>query len=147
MDGIKNTIQQTQVNSATTSLNSSSNNHSTNATHSVTSQMQTAKQNTIAMQRNDLQTTDVLNIQGQNKSTTGPIESEKQVEELVQKLNETLTPLQPNIKFGVDQDNIFYVAAIDSKTNQVIRRFPAEEAQKALPKMQEVTGILFDSKG
>jgi uncharacterized FlaG/YvyC family protein len=29
----------------------------------------------------------------------------------------------------------------------MIRRFPAEEAQKILPKMQEVKGVLFDSKG
>jgi flagellar protein FlaG len=29
----------------------------------------------------------------------------------------------------------------------MIRRFPAEQAADFLPKMQEVTGILFDSKG
>jgi len=29
----------------------------------------------------------------------------------------------------------------------MIRRFPAEQAQDFLVKMQEVTGILFDSKG
>jgi flagellar protein FlaG len=29
----------------------------------------------------------------------------------------------------------------------MIRRFPAEEAVGFLPKMREVTGILFDSKG
>ncbi|SMP88592.1 FlaG protein, partial [Epsilonproteobacteria bacterium SCGC AD-308-P11] len=32
-------------------------------------------------------------------------------------------------------------------TSKIIRRFPAEQAQSFLPKMQEVTGILFDSKG
>ena len=73
--------------------------------------------------------------------------SQKDVDELIQKLNEAMAPLNTEIKFGVDQNDIFYVAAIDSKTNKIIRRFPAEQAQDFLPKMQEVTGILFDSKG
>jgi flagellar protein FlaG len=42
---------------------------------------------------------------------------------------------------------VFYVSVIEEKTHQVIRRFPAEEAQTLLPNMEEVTGILFDSKG
>ena len=89
-------------------------------------------------------------IEQMQKSTSdksGQINSQKEVEELVKKLNEAMTPLNPDIKFGVDQNDVFYVAAIDAKTDRVIRRFPAEQANDFLPKMQEVSGILFDSKG
>jgi len=83
----------------------------------------------------------------ENGSANEKVNSQKDVDELVKKLNEAMSPLNTNIKFGVDQNDIFYVAAIDVKTNKMIRRFPAEQAQDFLPKMQEVTGILFDSKG
>ncbi|WP_434658875.1 flagellar protein FlaG [Sulfurimonas sp. NW9] len=73
--------------------------------------------------------------------------AQKDVENLVKELNDALSPLNTSIKFGVDKNDIFYVAAIDTKTNTVIRRFPAEQAHDFLPKMQEVSGILFDSKG
>ncbi len=75
------------------------------------------------------------------------IDSKENVEDLVNQLNDALAPLNTNIKFGVDGNDIFYVAAIDVKTEKMIRRFPAEQAQDFLPKMQEVTGILFDSRG
>jgi flagellar protein FlaG len=146
MDGINTTQNQAQMGGVTT-ITTRTAKQGSNAGVGVSAQTQVARQSTIAMQRDDIQSSDNFGIKGQNRLNTDPIKSEKQVQELVSKLNETLTPLQPNIKFGVDQDNIFYVAAIDSKTNKVIRRFPAEEAQKVLPKMQEVTGILFDSKG
>ena len=89
----------------------------------------------------------VKDIQNSAANDTKKIDSQKDVEDLVQKLNDALAPLSTNIKFGVDKDNIFYVAAIDTKTNTIIRRYPAEQAHDFLPKMQEVSGILFDSKG
>jgi len=75
------------------------------------------------------------------------INSEDQVKKLIEELNDALSPFNTNIKFGVDNQDIFYVAVIEAKTNKMIRRFPAEEAQRILPKMQEVKGVLFDSKG
>ena len=87
------------------------------------------------------------NTQETNNNTNTKIDSQKKVEDLVKNLNTAVEPLNPDIKFGVDQNDVFYVAAIDAKTHRVIRRFPAEQAQELLPKMQEVSGILFDSKG
>jgi len=89
----------------------------------------------------------VKQLQEASSSSSEKVNSKKDVDELVKKLNEAMSPLNTDIKFGVDQNDIFYVAAIDVKTNRMIRRFPAEQAQDFLPKMQEVTGILFDSKG
>ncbi len=81
------------------------------------------------------------------KDTSTKINSKKDVQDLVKELNKALEPMNTNIKFGVDSQDIFYVSVIEAQTNKMIRRFPAEKAQDFLPKMQEVTGILFDSKG
>jgi len=67
------------------------------------------------------------------------------VKELQQENSETSTKI--NSKKDVDSQDVFYVSVIEAQTNKMIRRFPAEKAQDFLPKMQEVSGILFDSKG
>ena len=85
-----------------------------------------------------------------NEDATKPengIETKKDVENLVDELNKALEPMGTNLKFGVDSQDVFYVSVIEASSNKMIRRFPAEQAQEFLPKMQEVTGILFDSKG
>ncbi|EQB40636.1 hypothetical protein M947_02175 [Sulfurimonas hongkongensis] len=89
----------------------------------------------------------VEEIQKESSNTDVKINSKEQVEELVKQLNEAMSPISTDIKFGVDRDDIFYVSVIEEKTNKMIRRFPAEQAMEFLPKMQEVVGILFDSKG
>ncbi|HUH43380.1 MAG TPA: flagellar protein FlaG [Sulfurimonas sp.] len=75
------------------------------------------------------------------------IDSKEQVIDLVEQLNKALAPMNTNIRFGVDQEDVFYVSVVESETSKMIRRFPAEQAADFLPKMQEVTGILFDLKG
>ena len=75
------------------------------------------------------------------------ITSEDQVKELVDQLNKAMSPMNTNLKFGVDSQDVFYVSVREAQTDRLIRRFPAEQAQDFLPKMQEVTGILFDLKG
>ena len=86
-----------------------------------------------------------LAVEAQKSGTK--INSEKDVKDLVNQLNKALAPLNPNIKFGVDSDDVFFVAVRESETDKLIRRFPAEQAHDFLPKMQEVSGILFDTKG
>ena len=75
------------------------------------------------------------------------ISSADQVKDLVDQLNKALSPMNTNVKFGVDSQDVFFVSVIESETSKMIRRFPAEQAADFLPKMQEVTGILFDTKG
>lgn len=108
----------------------------------VNEQIQTTQQISQSRMKQDNSVAEV-----QKSSSNQKMDSQKDVEDLVKELNKTMEQLNPNIKFGVDQNDIFYVAAIDVKTNKVIRRYPAEEAQSFLPKMKEVSGILFDSKG
>ena len=134
MDGIANVArqQQSQVNSQ------EAQGRAVNQTQQTTQQVSQSrsKQDNVVQQ-----------IQDSSLTSNHKINSEKDVEKLVEKLNNAMAPLNTDIKFGVDRDDIFYVAAIDVKTDRMIRRFPAEQAQDFLPKMQEVTGILFDSKG
>ncbi len=75
------------------------------------------------------------------------IKTAQDVQDLVKKLNTALAPMSTDLKFGVDSQDVFYVSVVESKSNRMIRRFPAEQAQDFLPKMQEVTGVLFDHKG
>ena len=85
--------------------------------------------------------------QMQEATTSTKINSKEQVEQLVSDLNKAMVPMNTNLKFGVDGDDVFFVSVIESETSKMIRRFPAEQAASILPKMQEVTGMLFDSKG
>ena len=89
----------------------------------------------------------VKEIQESNIDTSIKINSKEDVEDLVAELNKAMAPMSTNLKFGVDLDDIFYVSVVESETSKMIRRFPAEQAASFLPKMQEVTGTLFDSKG
>ena len=86
-------------------------------------------------------------LQQELKSSGTEINSEKDVKDLVKQLNKAMEPIGTNLKFGVDSQDVFYVSVIEQQTNKMIRRFPAEQAHEFLPKMQEVSGILFDTKG
>ena len=88
----------------------------------------------------------VKDIQEASKVST-KINSKEQVENLVEELNNAMAPMNTSLRFGVDGDDIFYVSVVESETSKMIRRFPAEKAAEFLPKMLEVTGMLFDTKG
>jgi len=89
----------------------------------------------------------VKELQKDTSATETKINSKEQVQSLVDQLNKAMAPMNTNLKFGVDSQDVFYVSVVDSETSKMIRRFPAEQAADFLPKMQEVTGILFDSMG
>jgi len=75
------------------------------------------------------------------------LNSEKDVQKLVEDLNKEISVLNTSLKFGVDKSDMFFVSVIDKKTDKMIRRWPAEEANTLLPKVREFTGLLFDTKG
>jgi len=124
MDGLANVARQQQ-----TQVESHVSEH-TNVQHSQTQHTDIVKQMQDDSVKNDSKTL-----------------QKRDVESLVEQLNKSISPLNTDVKFGVDNDDIFYVSVIDTKTDKMIRRFPAEKGIEILPKMQEVTGILFDSKG
>ena len=126
MDGIANVArqQQSQMNASETQGRAAEQAHQVAQKADVVKQMQDSKD--VSQQK---------------------INSKEQVQELVDQLNKAMSPMNTNLKFGVDSQDVFYVSVIESETQKMIRRFPAEKAAEFLPKMQEVTGILFDSKG
>lgn len=115
------------------------------------SQMKSAQAEQVVMEQTKVQQPKqvdlVKEMQKETSSTSEKINSKEQVQDLVEQLNKALAPMSTNIRFGVDQQDVFYVSVIESETSKMIRRFPAEQAADFLPKMREVTGILFDSKG
>jgi len=127
MDGIANVARQQQSQASSTEAQG-------RAVEQV-AQVQTQQQNIVK------------EIQQETKAEATSITSEKDVKDLVAQLNKALSPISTNLRFGVDSQDIFYVSVRESATDKLIRRFPAEQAQDFLPKMQEVSGMLFDTKG
>ena len=93
------------------------------------------------------QATVVQQMQQEEMHPTKKINSENDVSDLVKKMNDALSPFNTSIKFGVDKQDTFYVSVVDSESQKLLRRFPAEQASDFLPKIQELTGIIFDTKG
>jgi flagellar protein FlaG len=79
------------------------------------------------------------------EARTQKIESTSDMEKLVEKLNQALDPFHTSLRFGFD--DTFYVSVIETETNKMIRRFPAEHAVNILPKIEDLNGFLFDEKG
>ena len=129
MDGIANVARQQQSQVGTAEVQG-------RAAQNVEQQVQQPQQQDV-----------VKEIQKDSSSTDTKINSKEQVEDLVNNLNKALQPMNTGLKFGVDSQDVFFVSVIESETQKMIRRFPAEQAQDFLPKMQEVSGLLFDSRG
>lgn len=83
-----------------------------------------------------------------NAQRTNKVDSQEKMDQLIEKLNKSLDPFNTSLRFGFDNSSEdFYVSVIETQTQKILRRFPAEQAEQLLPKMEEVTGILFDQKG
>lgn len=86
--------------------------------------------------------------QAANEQKTTKIDTQEQMDQLIEKLNRSLDPFNTSLRFGFDnKSEDFYVSVIDTSTNRTLRRFPVEQAEYILPKIQEVNGFLFDEKG
>ena len=86
-------------------------------------------------------------IRQENMDSAKKTASEDEVNDLVKRMNDALNPFNTSIKFGVDKQDTFYVSVIDTKSEKMLRRFPIEQAVSFLPKIKELTGIIFDTKG
>ena len=73
--------------------------------------------------------------------------NEEEKNQYIKDLNDSLSPLSKYIKFGWDSSSeILYISVIDTKTNEVIRRFPEEEAETIMKKVQDIKGFLYTIK-
>ena len=86
--------------------------------------------------------------QASSDQKTSKIASQEDMNKLIDQLNQSLNPFNTTLKFGFDNSSDdFYVSVIETKSNRMLRRFPVEQAEALLPKMQEVNGLIFDQKG
>lgn len=96
-------------------------------------------------QMQKVQTNESRPSESANGQKISQADYQEQMEDLVMKLNRSLNPFNTSLRFGFDNSSDeFYVSVIDTKDNSMLRRFPAEEAEQILPKMQEINGLLFD---
>ena len=99
----------------------------------------------ISVQPTQLQKTAEAVQESVQKEAVAKVRSSDDMQELVKQLNHALDPFRTSLRFGYD--DTFYVSVIETKTNKMIRRFPAEEAGGILTKIQDLNGFLFDEKG
>jgi len=100
---------------------------------------QTQKENINA------QKTDHIDENFKNKSKD---EIKKELQKVIQELNEAMNPLNQDLKFQFnDKIDELVVQVIDKKHDIIIREFPPKEALKLMEKMRELVGLLFDKKG
>ena len=82
------------------------------------------------------------------QSRTQKVESQDQMDALIKQLNHALDPFRTSLRFGFDNSSEdFYVSVIETQSNTMLRRFPAERAMDLLPKIQDLNGFLFDEIG
>lgn len=86
--------------------------------------------------------------QSNSEQRTSKVQSQEEMDKLIEQLNQSLNPFNTSLRFGFDNSSEdFYVSVIETKSNRMLRRFPVEQAEALLPKIQEVNGLLFDQKG
>ncbi len=84
-----------------------------------------------------------------HKSTTNDkTNSLEKVTTIVDDLNHSLNQLNTTLRFSVDNEsNVFYVAVIDTKTKEILRRFPAEELPNSTTILHKPSGVFLNTKG
>lgn len=73
--------------------------------------------------------------------------SAQETEAAVEKMNSLLQDMKRNLSFSVDEasgENIILVK--DAESDEVIRQIPSEELLVLRKKMDDVVGLLFDTK-
>lgn len=74
--------------------------------------------------------------------------SKMEMERLIANLNEEISLISTDLRFGYnDQAEMLQVSIINKKTDEIIRRFPTEEAVSLMTSMKEFIGLLFDKQG
>jgi len=73
--------------------------------------------------------------------------SKEEIAQTVQEMNDFLHDMKRNLSFSVDDDLGKSVITVkDSDSDEVIRQIPSEELVVLRKKMDDVAGILFDTK-
>ncbi|MBL4911266.1 MAG: flagellar protein FlaG [Alteromonadaceae bacterium] len=100
-------------------------------------------------------TNKVNNIVDQNKrvqdtnTTVTETKATKAInlDEVVNKINKALTSVPKNINFSIDENSGRKVISVYEKgSDKLIRQLPSEDALKLLDNLEQLKGLLFNSK-
>ncbi|HIE58960.1 MAG TPA: flagellar protein FlaG [Hydrogenothermaceae bacterium] len=88
----------------------------------------------------------VNNQQNQNQQTIEEVTPEK-INDAINDLNKKLELLNSQLRIETDEDTgIQVIKIVDKDTKEVIRQIPPEAVLKVAKYLNEVAGLLFDSK-
>ena len=74
-------------------------------------------------------------------------ESEEQIKQAVQKIQETVDNLAHNLRFSIDENTgRTIIKVLDAHTDEVIRQIPTKEAIEIARTLDKVQGLLFNDK-
>jgi len=74
--------------------------------------------------------------------------SKMEMQKLIADLNDEISLISTDLRFGFnDTAEMLQVSIINKKTDEIIRRFPTEEAVALMSSMKEFIGLLFDTEG
>lgn len=74
-------------------------------------------------------------------------ELKQDLEQAVQRLNEFVVPNQSTLSFSIDENSgMQVVKVVDSKTDEIIRQFPSEEAIQVARALDKLQGLLLKDK-
>ncbi|SFD90622.1 flagellar protein FlaG [Nitrosomonas sp. Nm166] len=74
-------------------------------------------------------------------------ESEEQIKQAVQRIQEAVNNLAHNLHFSIDEDTgRTVIKVMDAHTEEVIRQIPTEEAIEIARTLDKVQGLLFSDK-
>lgn len=75
-----------------------------------------------------------------------PSDTTENITKLIKNLNDSLDQLNTTLRFKVDDEsNVFYVAVIDTKTDEILRRFPLEELPASAAIHPNASGIFLNT--
>lgn len=86
-------------------------------------------------------------IANKQNSNDGVQNVGEKLTQVTQKLNEQMTELDTNVRFGFnDELGTMYITVTEKNTGRVIRQIPSEEAMKLMEHFKSAIGLLYDKE-
>ncbi|WP_320043898.1 flagellar protein FlaG [uncultured Desulfobacter sp.] len=106
------------------------------------SELKQAESSSIDTKRAESRTSEQKREESDNQAKL----TRKDVEEMVEALEDFANTVQTRLNFSIDDDTEDVVVKImDKETDEVIKQFPAEEILELREKMQDLSGLLFST--
>lgn len=111
------------------------------------SKQESLNTNLSQMPKQKLSSSEMLlsQIKEQKESQKSEISKDELIDIVNELNNDTL--INTKLKFGFhDESSTFFVSVLDAKTDEIIRKYPSDEAMSLAEKMRELSGALIDTQ-